>query len=455
MLHIGLTEPVVFLRHSSDLTASGRRRQVTSETTPSILRGILTLKLNKPTKIKNVEISIIGTSRTHWPEGIGPRRAEILEEHTVLSAKATLFQAGEHSPSAPTRRTKSVGPGVLSGFESDRESDDDDETRGRRRRSNPGTRDTSRSQTPERVPARERGSSVDQWQLGRRRYPMTELPAYAVPSPVYTPEPSLRELPEEDHPSSEHLSPGQTLEDFRNVLRATTDHFVLQPGHTTRRSTSGVRSAASSRPNTSASRSRPPSSLFLHDPNALSPTASRLLVEPRAPDTGSPHRLDDGLVITPISSPIAAADHRLSFTQSTAGPSGRRVSPPETPPLSRAPTREEVPGSQSSKAKQKRFSFGAAWHEMKELVMPSSRRQSMATERPHSPRVAPASPRAPTLVVSPNVFTSKREGSRGRDRTVVGKLSGALGLEEDHKDKKEDWEEFRKGAQTFVAWLPM
>lgn len=37
----------------------------------------------------------------------------------------------------------------------------------------------------------------------------------------------------------------------------------------------------------------------------------------------------------------------------------------------------------------------------------------------------------------------KRDSSRGRDRTVVGKLSSALGLEEDPKDA--EWKEFKKG----------
>lgn len=36
---------------------------------PAVLRGILTLRLNKPTRIKRIEVKLEGKSRTEWPEG--------------------------------------------------------------------------------------------------------------------------------------------------------------------------------------------------------------------------------------------------------------------------------------------------------------------------------------------------------------------------------------------------
>lgn len=59
--------------------------------------------------------------------------------------------------------------------------------------------------------------------FGRHRYPLTELPGYSVPSPMYSPETSLHDLPEE------HPDPAQHLEELRNVLRDSTDHPVPGP----------------------------------------------------------------------------------------------------------------------------------------------------------------------------------------------------------------------------------
>ena len=36
---------------------------------PALLRGLLTLKLVKPTRIKSIEVLLEGISRTDWPDG--------------------------------------------------------------------------------------------------------------------------------------------------------------------------------------------------------------------------------------------------------------------------------------------------------------------------------------------------------------------------------------------------
>lgn len=67
-LSLRLTEPVVFLRSGSD-SASRRRRRGRAEYPPTLLRGILTLNLTKPTRIKSIEVEFEGISRTDWPDG--------------------------------------------------------------------------------------------------------------------------------------------------------------------------------------------------------------------------------------------------------------------------------------------------------------------------------------------------------------------------------------------------
>lgn len=69
-LQIRLTEPVIFLKGPSvgeDLR--GRLQAVNDAAQPAMLRGLLTLRLSKPTRIRSIAISLEGKSRTEWPEG--------------------------------------------------------------------------------------------------------------------------------------------------------------------------------------------------------------------------------------------------------------------------------------------------------------------------------------------------------------------------------------------------
>ncbi|GAC76950.1 thioredoxin binding protein TBP-2/VDUP1 [Moesziomyces antarcticus T-34] len=109
-------EPVIFLRgqSSSGEDARGRRRPVDFDAPPSQLRALVTLHLPKPSKIKEISISLKGTARTDWPEGIGPNRVEMVEEMTIFQHSISLFNAKDANDSVPRARPRSnsVGPGI-------------------------------------------------------------------------------------------------------------------------------------------------------------------------------------------------------------------------------------------------------------------------------------------------------------------------------------------------------
>lgn len=66
---IQLTEPVIFLRGSTDSVVRGRNPE-NGVPQPAILRGLLTLALVKPTKITSIEVELEGWTRTAWSEGM-------------------------------------------------------------------------------------------------------------------------------------------------------------------------------------------------------------------------------------------------------------------------------------------------------------------------------------------------------------------------------------------------
>ena len=63
-LAISLIDPIVFLRGAD--FSRGRHENAP----PSILRGLLTLCLTKPTRISSIEVELIGQSLTTWSEGL-------------------------------------------------------------------------------------------------------------------------------------------------------------------------------------------------------------------------------------------------------------------------------------------------------------------------------------------------------------------------------------------------
>ncbi|EJT51081.1 cyclin binding protein [Trichosporon asahii var. asahii CBS 2479] len=125
-LQIRLAEPVIFLRGPSTGTDFRGRPQQTQDGPPAMLRGLLTLRLQKPTRIRTVSATLEGKAKTEWPEGIGPRRAETFEEHTILSETATFFSAAEGHRPPVTRRSQSVDPAALAQYDLDSDEDSDD-----------------------------------------------------------------------------------------------------------------------------------------------------------------------------------------------------------------------------------------------------------------------------------------------------------------------------------------
>ncbi|WVF68589.1 hypothetical protein IAT40_003358 [Kwoniella sp. CBS 6097] len=128
-LQIRLTEPVIFLKGpSTGLDFRGRPQAVRQDGQPAMVRGLLTLRLNKPTRIRSIAIKLEGKARTEWPEGIGSKRMDTSEEHMILCDQTTYFSAYQHddeSRSTSARRARSVGPGVTGGGHEDEDIDDD------------------------------------------------------------------------------------------------------------------------------------------------------------------------------------------------------------------------------------------------------------------------------------------------------------------------------------------
>ncbi|WVQ75076.1 hypothetical protein IAR50_004685 [Cryptococcus sp. DSM 104548] len=127
-LQIRLTEPVIFLKGpSTGLDFRGRPQAVRQDGQPAMVRGLLTLRLSKPTRIRSISIKLEGKARTEWPEGIGAKRMETSEEHVILIDQATFFNAYQQdsSRSRSTRRALSLGPGVQLHDEDDADDDAD------------------------------------------------------------------------------------------------------------------------------------------------------------------------------------------------------------------------------------------------------------------------------------------------------------------------------------------
>ncbi|EAU91611.1 cyclin binding protein [Coprinopsis cinerea okayama7 len=107
-LSIRLSESAVYLRTDNP---SGRSRR-NADPGSSMLRGLLVLELAKPMKVSSIELELTATALNAWPEGTGARRIEVSEEHRAFHASTVFFRASKSAHS--TRRTASVGPGIIS-----------------------------------------------------------------------------------------------------------------------------------------------------------------------------------------------------------------------------------------------------------------------------------------------------------------------------------------------------
>ncbi|KAH9174969.1 hypothetical protein EDB89DRAFT_426043 [Lactarius sanguifluus] len=103
-LSISLIDSIVFLR---GVDHSSWRATVHENAPPSILRGLLTLCLTKPTRISSIQVELIGQSMTTWLEGTAVRPTEMRDENKLFSATQTFFQA----PQSSTSRRAISAPG--------------------------------------------------------------------------------------------------------------------------------------------------------------------------------------------------------------------------------------------------------------------------------------------------------------------------------------------------------
>ncbi|KAH9050986.1 hypothetical protein EDB83DRAFT_2399575 [Lactarius deliciosus] len=103
-LSISLIDPIVFLR---GVDHSSWRATVHENAPPSVLRGLLTLCLAKPTRISSIQVELIGQSMTTWLEGTVVRPTEMRDENKLFSATQTFFQA----PQSTTSRRAISAPG--------------------------------------------------------------------------------------------------------------------------------------------------------------------------------------------------------------------------------------------------------------------------------------------------------------------------------------------------------
>jgi hypothetical protein len=67
---------------------------------PAMLRGLLTLTLAKPTRIRKIDAKLKGFTRTEWPEGIGSRRMEVSDEVILVDETFTFFNAADKQSSS-------------------------------------------------------------------------------------------------------------------------------------------------------------------------------------------------------------------------------------------------------------------------------------------------------------------------------------------------------------------
>lgn len=65
------------------------------------MRGVVRLSLNKSTRIKDISLSLIGTTRTDWPEGLKQNGIEMIEQVEIMRLKTSIFRSGEGTPLVP------------------------------------------------------------------------------------------------------------------------------------------------------------------------------------------------------------------------------------------------------------------------------------------------------------------------------------------------------------------
>ncbi|KAL5592351.1 hypothetical protein FOBRF1_007147 [Fusarium oxysporum] len=86
---IVLAEPHIFLS-GLDQDGHGYRDNQSSAT---LLRGKLQLRVKKNVKIKAIQLKLVGSARTEWPEGIPPLKQDTYEEDNLRTRVLNFFNA--------------------------------------------------------------------------------------------------------------------------------------------------------------------------------------------------------------------------------------------------------------------------------------------------------------------------------------------------------------------------
>ncbi|KAL0955875.1 hypothetical protein HGRIS_002074 [Hohenbuehelia grisea] len=392
-LSIRLAESAVFLR-TNDFT--GRSR----DSRPALLRGLLVLEIVKPTRISSIDIHLTAKSSTAWPEGVGARRLEVTEEHTVFSASTVFFRAG------PTpRRTASIGPGTRDEGVRDAYWEEDLPQSHTPNNEEPEGSDLSRRNT-----RASRRISADATYFQHSPFSHHEDLRLAR-TPPYTPTSTSPMLTPLERSVSTLNSPvisahrpddsaAQTLEDLRNALRLQPAHDALH--HAYSLSPNGSFESPSFRTHRDASRSlsRRPS---IEDIPEYEPGPSH---QPNSANHISPARSGS---VRPSESDDARNEHR-----------GR---------------------------KHHRFSLASVSSALMDVVRPASpRRQSRDHQR------EPSSDRHETRRGrSLEKGKEKMVGGRtSKERSSLAKFGEILKLDlDERKGEGHGWKEFKKGTYTY------
>ncbi|KAG8732449.1 hypothetical protein FRC11_013569 [Ceratobasidium sp. 423] len=475
-LDIRLAEPVVFLRGSGDAT-SRRRQGVPPDTAPAMVRGILTLKLAKATRIQSIAISLEGRAKTEWPEGIGARRTEVTEDASVLSSSTVFFRAGHEDDSAPTssaRRAMSLGPGVGLDHEADDEgamSDDefDEGNPDGSRRMNNRDQGTIRA-------TRRRRLSADQHFFHRHVVEHNEHTS--IPTPPYTPR---TDTPQASVPGS----PMQTLQELRNVLRSdlATSRTSIPSQHPSDEEAGDhlpvLRLPSPSRRESSAS--------FLGENEAQRAHEDALNSLPHTERQRSVSR--STISQSPVVRPTHSPNRPRPILHTAGSDSLRNASSPSPHPSSLHPTfhpQTDSPGADASPVRDRdrsesrvrgrqntRFSLAAVssvlheiGHEITEITdRVRSKSRASTGPRPFGRGGAGSlGPRerieqeqrlkdraAERQLERERAVTGRDESQRGRpkERTALEKIGASLGLDVEPDAEAEMWQEFKKGTYNY------
>lgn len=80
------------------IAASDVAQDAELEAPPAQVRGVVRLSLNKPTRVKDICLTLTGTTRTDWPEGLKQNGIEMIEQIEIMRLKTSIFRSGEGTP---------------------------------------------------------------------------------------------------------------------------------------------------------------------------------------------------------------------------------------------------------------------------------------------------------------------------------------------------------------------